>query len=407
MKLKILSLLLGVGLFSTFSHASLLDVKQKNDLQSNNLSSINSVYDLLQYQDKAKRNQDLLLNTLQQEARYKQIKDYAYTLAIKTAIQSQLARANADIELMSRELDTIYNFEPLMIQGRVIPPVITLAKDLYNQETPHQIRLSGALYDIYQQAKFSSTAPNWRDYLTFPTDRNAYELIAFGATGLEPKTNYEKQLWVKATTDGWEQGINQANNIILNAMDRLNRDYIGMVRFHQFVSQNKITMPIINSYQLYDTNMGERLILDEQLLQIEKLPVFQTPNNQLNVAMTKEIAKEYGYDENIPLSELQVLTNEHNDIEVGDLLKDLTNKDKRPLTNFEPENPLPKSKIDEPLTVEITRTFIIKEMDEQPNPNVTDYSVEQIKTDVAGSVDSKEVFDEQLQQQLDQYNAPQ
>lgn len=281
MRLNKLFLSLFAGLFLSYTaHAqSLTSLANQTYEMNSETAKINSLYELLQYQQNAKTNSKKMLSAIEQQARETAMKEYAYSLAIKTAITSQLGKAHDEVKANSRNLDAIYNFEQLMIQGKVVPPVITEARNLYNQNTPHQIRLSGAVYDIYAQARFSSTAPNWRDYLVFPNERDAYELIAFGATGFEPKNDRERKIWVTATKQGWDAGVAQANDMVITAMDRLNRDYIGMTRFHTFVAQGRISMPVISSYNLYDSNLGERLVLDERLLQIQTLPTFKTPDS--------------------------------------------------------------------------------------------------------------------------------
>lgn len=295
-KKLILALCIGAILTPLAQAKNLVQYLDLQEQITHHATSVNSLYELLQYQQNAKINAKKLSSAIEQQQRENAMREYAYNLAIRTAITSQLSKAQEQVNANARNLDSIYNFEPLMIQGRVIPPVITEVRNLYNQNTPHQIRLSGAVYDIYSQARFSSTAPNWRDYLVFPNEKNAYELLAYGATGFEPKNDRERQVWVSATKKGWQAGVEQANDIIRLAMERLNRDYTGMVRFHTFVAQGKITLPIISSYQLHNTNLGERLILDEKLLQIQTLPTFNTPQDHtlrkvqgsLNYTVTQE-----------------------------------------------------------------------------------------------------------------------
>ena len=208
--------------------------------------------------------------------RDKAMMEYAKMTAIRAAMSMRFKQIQWAVQTNSRNLDAIYNFQPLMIQQRVVPPVITEARNLYNQDNHMQIRLSRAIYNIVKQARFSTTAPNWRDYLNFSYESNAFPDYAFVSKEIYPKTSHERKLWEDATKEGWRLGLAQANGILQQAMDRLNRDYIGMIRFHEFVLDGKINSPVINSYNLYDNNDGDRLRIDEQLLQIEVLPSFIT-----------------------------------------------------------------------------------------------------------------------------------
>lgn len=258
------------------AHASLLSVYESGKARSNQNLSIDSIEQLLQLQDKGKGQRQKALTAMMNQSRLESMKSYAYGVAVRTALIKQIGRINQEIKAQSRALDAIYNFEPLMLAGgRVVPPVLTEARNIYNQNTNRQIRLSGAVFDIYEQARFTSVAPNWREYLELPPIAESYETLALSTAGFEPKTDEEKQVWVKATEQGWHDGTHQANQLLQSAFDNLNRDYKGMVRFHQFVADGRITMPVINTYEMYDSNDGSRLVLDEQLLNIQTLPEFQ------------------------------------------------------------------------------------------------------------------------------------
>lgn len=202
------------------------------------------------------------------------LKEAALGIGVKGGLRKQLTHINAVIEGKKRELDTIYDFGPLMIRDRVVPAVITEARDLYNQDGAYALRLSGAYYKIEQQPRFSSVPPNWRDYLWFG---NADKDDDIGMGNMRPKTDYERQLWREYIGKGWNQGIDQANVMLQYGFDRLNRDFSGMIRFHTFVLQNKITMPAIASQTwAYSSQQTEGIAVDETLLRITTLPEFNT-----------------------------------------------------------------------------------------------------------------------------------
>lgn len=266
--------------FSNLANASLLGTY--HEIENKSKQSIRDVTDLLRLQDNSRSVQKQMVNDLVQQSRLQTMQDFAYGIALRASLNTHIGEISGIIKANERNLDAIYNFEPLMLAGgRVIPPIIVEARDIYNQSNDHQIRLSGAVYDIHEQAMFSSVAPNWRQYLYFASDdiNNAYRdnsvaNIDYASVGFQPKTDQEKKAWVEATKRGWNDGIEQANNLLKSSFDNLNRDYTGMVRYHTFVAQGRINMPIVNRYELYDTNSGQRLVLDEQLLQIVVLPEF-------------------------------------------------------------------------------------------------------------------------------------
>ena len=238
--------------------------------------NVDSAYDLLRAQEKIALSGNATNGELiKQDLRMKSIESFAFQMALTQAIKSRLAETEKELSKYSRELDSIYDFGPLLIKGQVIPPVITEATDIYNLEDSTTIKTSDRIYQINTQARFSSISPNWRAYMPMPMNSKAYSQEVYISKPLMPQNAAEKQVWVAATVRGWDSGIEQANTMLQNNFRRLNRDYIGMVRFHEFVLQGKLTMPIISQYDLENSNDGNTMVLNEQMLKITQLPQFE------------------------------------------------------------------------------------------------------------------------------------
>ena len=278
-----LSVALALSMFSMSSQAAFgSQQKSVND-------EINSAYDLLRFQETmSNESSESREELISRSVRLKAMTEYAKSVAIRSGIKSRMTTIDETIKANSRMLDGIYDFTPLMID-RVVPPVISEANNLYNQKGDNQINTAAKIFKIVKQARFSSTGINWREYLTFPVESSAFEKYAYVAGEMQPQDDIELKAWQEATIEGWGLGVNQANIILEQGMDRLNRDYLGMVRFHQFVMQGKLSMPVINRYNLYDTNDGTTMVMDETMLRITVLPTFNDqatisslPQHQLN-----------------------------------------------------------------------------------------------------------------------------
>lgn len=179
-----------------------------------------------------------------------------------------------------------------MIADRVVAPVITEARDLYNQDGDYALRLSGAYYKIESQARFSSVAPNWRDYLNFPNTTLTRSALMISLASLLPRDSEERRVWRLAVYDGWRQGVEQANLMLQHALDRMNRDFLGMIRFHKFVAQHKITMPIVADefISVNKNENGQEMAVDETLLRITTLPEFDAKINRWTSAIVSSSA---------------------------------------------------------------------------------------------------------------------
>lgn len=206
-----------------------------------------------------------------QKARAQALLDTALGVGVKAGLAWQLRNVRMALDGLVRDLDLLYNFQPLMIHQRVVPPVITEARNLYNQDGDYTVRLSGAYYKIERQAAFASVAPNWRGYLNFPpASTDGDHLLSM----LLPANPAERSAWEVAVKDGWVQGVAEANLMLTRGMDRLNRDFSGMSRFHRFVLDGKITLPAIAREDIAVTQSGASMAVDETLLRITTLPQF-------------------------------------------------------------------------------------------------------------------------------------
>lgn len=213
--------------------------------------------------------------TIEEQERLKVILSSAYEYAVRKGMQSQMRKINTMISKNERNLDAIYNFSPLMIQGKVVPPVLTEMKDIIQVPNTSTFKSTSVLYQIDKQAYFSTTPPNWRSYLTFPESTFTIQFEEMPTKELAPKGSKQLAEWEKATKRGWVDGEKQANDIFKYSMNKLNRDYIGMTRFHEFVVQGKVSMPSISNSSIALANNGSAMAIDQSMLVIRSLPSFE------------------------------------------------------------------------------------------------------------------------------------
>jgi hypothetical protein len=207
------------------------------------------------------------------QARYAAIRDNGKNVGIQAGINYQLHMFMKAIKKHERDLDTVYDFGPLMIKGRVVPPVISEVTDVYAQDDDNMsLTVAGVVYKIENQAKFSSVAPNWRSYLDFGQGNADFTPQVMGLN-LKGK---EKDIFEAAIREGYREGIYQGNEIVSHGFDRLNRDYKGMLEFHKQVLGKQMTMPVIAKSEMPMSHKGDTLVLDEKLLRLTVLPQFNT-----------------------------------------------------------------------------------------------------------------------------------
>jgi defect-in-organelle-trafficking protein DotC len=197
--------------------------------------------------------------------------------AMKEAASSYGARAglafstkeiNRRLDDRSSDLTKIYNFQKVMIQGpndvMVQPPVIVEAQDAWEAtDAGKTLRVADKVYEIVDSAKFTPVAPLWQNYLIVNFD-NAEE----PPQQLLPRNEDEEKLWKNAVADGWKMGEAQAEETFQANLDRLNRDFIGMVRYRSMLEECKVNAPTIADGNLGTTGTGQNMRENDRLNRI-------------------------------------------------------------------------------------------------------------------------------------------
>jgi defect-in-organelle-trafficking protein DotC len=193
--------------------------------------------------------------------------------ALSLGAQGGLAYRSKQLNEMTLEnqssLDQVFNFQRLMLDHGVLPPVLEEADKSLSLDGPTAIRLSGRIYRIEQQAQFVTTPPNWRQYLLLNFDKPGVP-----SDTLLPKNSQERDLWKKYIAQGWQEGINQADNIYTDNLARLKRDYKGMMLYRTLLTQNIVSQPYVAQANLGVTSNKDHseLYINDRVLRITALP---------------------------------------------------------------------------------------------------------------------------------------
>lgn len=197
------------------------------------------------------------------------LREAALGAGARGGLIAQTSIINLALDKVQRNLDTVYDFSPLMIRGRVVPPVLTETREVYSQGDGANLRLAGRSYKVEAQARFGSRPPQWRDYLYV-----VYGDDPLPSAKLMPVNGKEQEVWKSSVTEGWKQGVEQANMIFQTNLNRLNRDYTGMVRYHILALKRMVTMPVVAEQNMPINRSGDTMSVDETLLRITALPEF-------------------------------------------------------------------------------------------------------------------------------------
>jgi len=236
---------------------------------------VNSLNDLMSTQITATqvKNKDEV-----SEMRKEAIKEIAGSLGASTGLAFRMNQLKQETNLRAIELDQLYDFSKMTIDNGVLAPVLTEGLSNYAQSSDDQVRIADKMYKIEQPAKFVSVYPTWRSYLrfsfpSFETPNSAYL----------PKNDTEKAIWDLAVKEGWDKGVQQANRIFEASYSKLERDYLGMIKYKILLAEGLITPTVIAKQNLGVTGGGKEMSINDQVFRIVDHSALNPNNKDWNV----------------------------------------------------------------------------------------------------------------------------
>lgn len=214
------------------------------------------------------------------------MQEAASSYGARAALAFATREINKRLEAKSAELTRIYDFQRLMIQGQnnvmVQPPVIVEAQDAWEaSDAGKTVRLADKVYEIIEPAKFAPVAPMWQNYAVVN-----FEAADEPPQQLLPRNEEEEKLWKKAVSEGWKAGEEQAEETFQANLDRLNRDFLGMVRYRAMLEECKVNAPMISDGNLGTTGTGQNMRENDRLNRITQDALLNVSSKCWNASVT-------------------------------------------------------------------------------------------------------------------------
>ena len=210
------------------------------------------------------------------------LKESAMSIGAQGGLAWASELMNARMNQDRKYLDTIYNFDAMVLSHGVVPPVLEVGDNTLNLDDPNTIRVSDRTYRIVKQARFATTPPNWREYLLL-----RYGKPVLPDKTLLPRTAYEQRIWREGIREGWEKGIVQSHNIFQQSLARLKRDFRGMLLYRKLLQEKMISPPFVARTELGVTGNGNNMRINDQVLRIVELPQLQTNSRNWKAVIVK------------------------------------------------------------------------------------------------------------------------
>ncbi|KTC96531.1 defect in organelle trafficking lipoprotein DotC [Legionella geestiana] len=211
------------------------------------------------------------------------LRETALSLGAQAALAARAKEIDEQLNKQARRLDTIFDFNALVLEHNVLPPVLLEGRNTLNLADTQTIRVSDRTYKVSKQARFVTTPPNWRQYLWMDYKKPEYPNVT-----LLPKTRAERQLWCHYIEKGWKNGIEQANTILEESVARIKEDFAGMILYRKLLAMNMVSAPFVSHTDLGVTGDANEIHIDDRVLRITALPALNVNSEEWRAAVARE-----------------------------------------------------------------------------------------------------------------------
>ena len=193
-------------------------------------------------------NQSVGVDDLKKDATGLQIRgDAMREAALSYGARGGLSFRTYQIQRRLAEYDTslskTFAFSRLLIaapSGFLIePPVVSEAERAVIVSNGGQdAAVADRIYRINRGARIVTAARDWHLYM-----ERDWGKVDSPPSLLLPETDDERAQWIKYIREGWNAGVQQAEETFEADLDRMTNDFVGMVRYRELLAQNMISSP--------------------------------------------------------------------------------------------------------------------------------------------------------------------
>ena len=191
--------------------------------------------------------------------------------ALAFGARSGLARRGWEISRMlerhAPQLSSIFRFRDLLLtEGgfKVMPPVAAETSRAFRLGRDGVEAASAArVVRILSDARLVSASPDWRDYLM----RRWAEAQA-PVSVLFPRSQAERRRWEAWIAEGWREGVALADDVFAADVDRLSRDFQGILLWRRLRLARMATSPSVHLGDAPVSGGGKAMRIDEEFARL-------------------------------------------------------------------------------------------------------------------------------------------
>lgn len=167
---------------------------------------------------------------------------------------------------VARLLDESFQFDPLLIDGRVMPPVLAKVEGERVLDGG-RLREAGEVFRIVEPARIVTVAPSWREYVRLPSQ----ELVEAAV----PRKFRER--YAEGRRVGLAAGVQQADGVLASQLGELTRVYWGALLYLELLKKGMVSAPVLGVAERGIVVEADRLSVDDRLYELTLPSRFQRP----------------------------------------------------------------------------------------------------------------------------------
>lgn len=206
------------------------------------------------------------------KARFAAVSQAAFSWGSQEGLYWRYTQIQQLLDKNALSLHTIFDFSKFIVDGKMLMPSVIEAERIYEQRSETSARTVKISYTLAKPASIVPQPPTWQDYLIRQVDEPIEpHAVVF------PRDEQERWEWHQKLTDGWEQGVEQANSIFEHDLRVLNKDVEGMYRFRKLYTMGVVSMPSMASseYPTITFDDGKTLNVNDIVYEINAPAEFE------------------------------------------------------------------------------------------------------------------------------------
>ena len=199
------------------------------------------------------------------------IRDEGIRLGILYGKNERAAAINDMLTYSAGMLDTIFDFDRYLYDGRVLLPSVAIGENIFEQFEDNAQAEVGVSFTVIEEPALVSQTPTFRDYIYLPVG-----VAETAHSELAPSNPEEDEVWRESFRRGYVAGSQQADAVFSDGLYEMHQDIVGRATYLAMVELEMIEPVELSVEDNGITFVGRTMNVGETIYSISGQPNFTT-----------------------------------------------------------------------------------------------------------------------------------